>query len=112
MKNANSLCNHFGSYAQAIETAVGFNPQKVVLRTLEQLTSTTAYASLTEVSSDLKRWGYQMSDAQIRGLLGLFSRQGIVDVRHGDRIRLFRLTPEGRRLVKTHEELRVALRKK
>jgi len=103
LRNEQQLSDHFGSYAAAIETAIGFNPQTAILRALQQLTLNTSYASHAEIASEMQRCGDPITQPQIRGLLSLLGQRGLVDVRRGDRIRLYRLTSEGRKMLKKED---------
>lgn len=100
LKGGTQLCNRFGSYAAAVEAATGFNPQTAILKTLQQLTSTVPYASLYEIFAEMKIHGDPITQPQVRGLLGVLGQQGLLEVRRGDRIRLYKLDARGREALK------------
>lgn len=100
LKCDTQLCNRFGSYAAAVEAAIGFNPQTAILRALEQLTSATPHASLYEIATELKNISAPITQPQIRGILGSLAQRGLIEVRRGDRIRLYKLDSKGREALK------------
>lgn len=100
LKSDTQICNRFGSYAEAVEAATGFNPQTAILKTLQQLTSTVPYASLYEIFAEMKLRGDPITQPQVRGLLGVLGQQGLLEVRRGDRIRLYKLDARGREILK------------
>lgn len=96
LKSDTQICKRFGSYAEAVEAATGFNPQTAILRALEQLTSATPHASLYEIATELKNISAPITQPQIRGILGSLAQRGLIEVRRGDRIRLYKLDARGR----------------
>jgi len=91
----------FGSYAVAIEKAIGYNPEYAILKTLWFLTITTTHASLPEIAeaSELTG-GRKLTTNQLRGFVDNLSRRGLIDVHRGDRIALYKLTAKGREELK------------
>jgi hypothetical protein len=106
LKCDTQLCSRFGSYAAAVEAAIGFNPQTAILKRLRQLTSTTSYASLYEIAAELKDTGAPMTQPQVRGLLGSLVHSELVEIRRGDRIALYKMTSRGVEYLKSKEAKR------
>ena len=71
----------FGSYAVAIENAIGFNPQTEALRALQLLTAATPQASLPEIASAVGLIGRPLTINQLRGFVDNLARAGLVSVR-------------------------------
>ena len=92
-KHAKLLIRRFGSYAESIEAALGFNPQIEILLATRRLTATTPYASLFEIAQELSTG--QMTRTQIRGFLGHLVHFEQLEIRRGDRLALYKLTSKG-----------------
>jgi len=105
LKSAKLLCIRFGSYAESIGAALSFNPEKEILRAIQRLTSTTAYASLYEIAADLAVWK-PITRPQVRGFICNLVHLELVEIRRGDRIALYKLSPKGRDALKTTEAKR------
>lgn len=90
----------FGSHGDAMLAALGFHPERIVLDALRALTVSVELASINEIQYQLKQNSYNVSIAMIRGTLVRYERKNFVSITHGDRVRLYRITNDGKNYLK------------
>ena len=101
IKHGAIIVARFGSYAIALENAIGFNPQTEALRALQLLTSNCLPpASLLEIASTVVLIGRPLTLNQLRGFVDNLTRLGLIEIWRGDRIALYKLTVKGKEELK------------
>ena len=92
------MVKRFGSYNGAILAASGIDIEKSLLNSIRRLTLNTDMASLGEIIDELKSAKVILKKDHLAYLLRALGKRNLIKATRGDRIKLYSLEFEGRKL--------------